>query len=53
MRDVVRKLNALLASRDRLLAMQAAARRLGTPRAAYDVARRSLELIGITADAAG
>ena len=42
-----RKLNVLLASRDRLLAMQAAARRLGTPRAAYDVARRSLELIGV------
>jgi processive 1,2-diacylglycerol beta-glucosyltransferase len=47
-----RKLNFLLESRDRLLAMQAAARRLGTPRAAYEVARRSLELIGVTASSA-
>jgi processive 1,2-diacylglycerol beta-glucosyltransferase len=46
-----RKLNLLLESRDRLAAMQAAARRLGTPRAAYDVARRSLDLIGVTAAA--
>jgi processive 1,2-diacylglycerol beta-glucosyltransferase len=43
-----RKLNLLLESPDRLSAMQAAARRIGTPRAAYDVARRSLDLIGIT-----
>lgn len=41
------KIETLLDAPDRLTAMKANARRIGRPRAAFDVVDQSLELIGI------
>ena len=45
------KLDGLLAQPERLAQMRAAAKALGHPRAAFDVARRSLAVIGVEAGA--
>jgi processive 1,2-diacylglycerol beta-glucosyltransferase len=46
------KVGRLLGDSNRLIGMAEAARRLGRPRAAFDVVRRSLEIIGVQPEAA-